>query len=42
MVETAWEEEREGDDSYLFSGPISNYTVNHQVKEGRRREERRH
>lgn len=29
MVETAWEEEREreGDDSYLFSGSISIYTV---------------
>lgn len=27
MVETAQEEEREGDDSYLFSGSISIYTV---------------
>ena len=42
MVETAREEEREGDDSYLFSGPISIYTQYHRDKEEeeRRREEK--
>lgn len=37
MVETAQEEEKEGDDGYLFSEPINIYTV----LPGRRGEERR-
>lgn len=41
MVETAQEEEREGDDDYLFSGPISIYTES-PGERVRRGGERRH
>lgn len=41
MVETAQEEEREGDDGYLFSGPISINTVSPGQRGEKRKKERR-